>query len=591
MTVETRSTLKSGKDSTLADNNTGNISAQDLRDELEDMIDSMLLREDLLDEDNMSSDSDTLPPTQQSVKTYVDSGTATLTNKTIDADNNTLSNISNDEIKTDAAIALSKLADVAEGILGRASGEGSGEAGTLTSAQATAILNLATSALKGLMPALSNNSGEFLNGVGGWSVPSGSANADSLTTTEAVVAADYIKFGNTSDTGADYGRLISQFITDLALVTLTGSDTLTNKTIDASSNTLTNVGDSALATGIDAAKIADGSVSNTEFQYLDGVTSDIQTQLDSKTTSVVDDTSPQLGGNLDVNGNSIVSTSNGDITLAPNGTGDVVLGTTTLDADQTVGAGQDQYVLTYSDAAGKAVWQANPGASGGDAWGDAVDADIQFDADGTRSIGTPSARAQSVSSDEFELEGLSLTNASGQLSVDLDPVLTEGGGTAITDKPSPVINDKLLIVDSQDSDSVKETDATNFGVGREVVTVCLFDSSETVTTGNAAGDQIFRVPSKLDGWNLVEVAAYVETAGTTGTTDIQIHNVTDAVDMLTTVITIDSGETDTSTAATAAVIDTTNDDVSTGDKIRFDVDAISTTAPTGCWVEMTFGMV
>ena len=35
---------------------------------------------------------------------------------------------------------------------------------------------------------------------------------------------------------------------------------------------------------IDAAKIADGSVSNTEFQHLDGVTSAIQTQIDTKTT-------------------------------------------------------------------------------------------------------------------------------------------------------------------------------------------------------------------------------------------------------------------------------------------------------------------
>lgn len=35
----------------------------------------------------------------------------------------------------------------------------------------------------------------------------------------------------------------------------------------------------------DAAKIADGSVSNAEFQRLDGVTSDIQTQLDSKLAS------------------------------------------------------------------------------------------------------------------------------------------------------------------------------------------------------------------------------------------------------------------------------------------------------------------
>lgn len=37
--------------------------------------------------------------------------------------------------------------------------------------------------------------------------------------------------------------------------------------------------------------------------------------------NVVEDTTPQLGGNLDVNGQSIVSVSNGNIVLAPNGTG------------------------------------------------------------------------------------------------------------------------------------------------------------------------------------------------------------------------------------------------------------------------------
>jgi hypothetical protein len=42
------------------------------------------------------------------------------------------------------------------------------------------------------------------------------------------------------------------------------------------------VTDAKVASGIDAAKIADGSVSNAEYQYLGGVTSDIQTQLDSK---------------------------------------------------------------------------------------------------------------------------------------------------------------------------------------------------------------------------------------------------------------------------------------------------------------------
>ena len=36
---------------------------------------------------------------------------------------------------------------------------------------------------------------------------------------------------------------------------------------------------------------------------------------------VVDDTSPQLGGDLDVNGNSIVSVSNGNVVIAPDGSG------------------------------------------------------------------------------------------------------------------------------------------------------------------------------------------------------------------------------------------------------------------------------
>ena len=40
---------------------------------------------------------------------------------------------------------------------------------------------------------------------------------------------------------------------------------------------------------------------------------------------VVNDTSPQLGGNLDLNGNDIVTTSNADLELAPNGTGHVTV--------------------------------------------------------------------------------------------------------------------------------------------------------------------------------------------------------------------------------------------------------------------------
>ncbi len=58
------------------------------------------------------------------------------------------------------------------------------------------------------------------------------------------------------------------------------------------------IADGDLPTGIDAAKIGTGGVSNTEFGYLDGVTSGIQGQLDGKvgTERSISTTSPLSGG-------------------------------------------------------------------------------------------------------------------------------------------------------------------------------------------------------------------------------------------------------------------------------------------------------
>lgn len=81
---------------------------------------------------------------------------------------------------------------------------------------------------------------------------------------------------------------------------------------------------------------------------------------------------------------------------------------------------------------------------------------------------------------------------------------------------------------------------------------------------------LFIVPPELDGWNLVYVVAYRSSG--TGTLNLQVRNVTDGVDMLSTAVTVDSGETTSLTAATPAVIDTSHDDVATGDLISIDRD-------------------
>lgn len=78
-------------------------------------------------------------------------------------------------------------------------------------------------------------------------------------------------------------------------------------------------------------------------------------------SNVVEDTTPQLGGNLDVNGNQIVSTANGNINLVASGsgninitptTGQIILGSVNFPTN-TPSSGQ---VLTASNGFGQLAW-------------------------------------------------------------------------------------------------------------------------------------------------------------------------------------------------------------------------------------------
>ena len=72
------------------------------------------------------------------------------------------------------SITNTELANMAQDtIKGRASGAGTGDPQDLTAAQATAILDVFTSALKGLVPASGGGTSNFLRADGTWAAPSG----------------------------------------------------------------------------------------------------------------------------------------------------------------------------------------------------------------------------------------------------------------------------------------------------------------------------------------------------------------------------------------------------------------------------------
>ena len=81
---------------------------------------------------------------------------------------------------------------------------------------------------------------------------------------------------------------------------------------------------SITSTAAELNKLDGVTATTAELNYVDGVTSNIQTQLNAAGTvsNVVEDTTPQLGGNLDVQSSEITtSTSNGNIKVIPNGSG------------------------------------------------------------------------------------------------------------------------------------------------------------------------------------------------------------------------------------------------------------------------------
>ena len=129
--------------------------------------------------------------------------------------------------------------------------------------------------------------------------------------------------------------------------------------------------------------------------------------------------------------------------------------------------------------------------------------------------------------------------------------------------------------------------------GTESVTVEVFAAATALATGD--GKKYFKLPSTVNGMNLVAVSASVFAKSTSGNPTVMLArgrqaNATTAhayVDMLSTALTIDANDFDSKDAGTPAVINGSNDDVLTGDMVRVDVDTAGTAA-TGLFVTLEF---
>ena len=281
-----------------------------------------------VDEDDMTSNSATLVPTQQSVKAYVD---AQLTASDLDFQGDTGGALSID--------LDSETLDIAGGTGIDTSGSGN----TLTVAIDSTVATLAGS------QSLTNKtltSPVINTGVSGTAILDeddfASDSATQLATQQSIKAYIATQVA-ASDTLAELSDTSISTPSSGQILIYDGSDSFDNKSLSGdvtiSSTGATTIGSGAVETAMVNANVITGQTAltsgfdttNDHLLIHDADAGLKKISLANVTSAaggisdVVSDTSPQLGGALDVNGNAIVSASNGNISITPNGSGKVIL--------------------------------------------------------------------------------------------------------------------------------------------------------------------------------------------------------------------------------------------------------------------------
>ena len=281
----------------------------------------------VIDEDAMGTDSAILPPSQQSVKAFVTSGTVTLSNKSIALGSNTVTGTTaqfntalsdgsfatlagsetltnktltspvlntgisgtafkdEDDMSSDSATAVASQQSIKAYVTAQLTAEDldfAGDSGTGSVDLDSQTFTIAsgegidTSASSQTLTISGEDATTSNKGIASFSSDIFAVSSGAVTIKDGGVA--NVELANDS---VSYGGVSL----DLGQTDSTPAFNLSDATSYPTSALNGTIANSQLASGIDATKIADGSVTSTEFQYINTLSSNAQTQLSGKLTA------------------------------------------------------------------------------------------------------------------------------------------------------------------------------------------------------------------------------------------------------------------------------------------------------------------